>query len=164
MGLLASLLTAGAAFAGPGPYGDRSATPHLAVQLHDSYRMGIGRFTLHLEQVRDIEALNGRSVTINQRLGQLRVVVPSSVAAVMDVTVDHGTISGPQNVQQIDQGGEHVTLNPDSAGRPTIALHLHVVYGEVRIERAACRNAPNPTADESNWLWMGDSYAAAACH
>jgi phage shock protein PspC (stress-responsive transcriptional regulator) len=164
VGVLASLLTAGAAFAGPGPYGDRSATPTLAAQLRPSYEMGIGRFTLHLEQVSDIRALQGHEVTVNQRFGQLRVVIPSSVAAVVDATVEHGSVDGPAHVQDIGEGGEHVLLSPDPAGRPTVMLHLYVKYGEVRIERAACPLAGPPAAQETRYLWTGDIYGAAACN
>jgi phage shock protein PspC (stress-responsive transcriptional regulator) len=165
IGLVAGVLTGVAAFAGPGPYGDRSATPHQASGLQPSYRMGIGRFTLGLEHVADIEALNGRTVTINQRIGQLRVVIPSSVAAVVDATVDHGSIDGPTEVRSLDEGGERVLLNPDPAGRPTITLHLHVVYGDIRLERWACPGDGPAAADETTSLWNeGNRYVPAACN
>jgi phage shock protein PspC (stress-responsive transcriptional regulator) len=165
MGVLASLITAAAAFAGPGPYGDKSAIPHQASDLQSSYRMGIGRFTLNLEQVTDIQALQGRDVTINQRFGQLRVVIPSSVAAVVDATVDHGSIDGPPDVETLDQGGERVAMNPNPDGRPTITLHLHVAYGDIRIERALCRDAAPAAAGETTYIWQeGNSYVAAACN
>lgn len=154
MGVLASLLTAGAVFAGPGPYGDQGATPRQVSELRSSYRMGIGRFTLHLEQISDVEALQGADVTVNQRFGQLRVVIPSSVAAVVDATVEHGRIDGPPGVQDLDQGGQRVVLGPDPAGRPTVTLHLHVVYGDIRLERAVCPGAGPPASDETTLAWQ----------
>lgn len=169
IGILASLLTAGAAFAGPGPYGDRAAIPVSASELQSSYRMGIGRFTLHLEQLIDIEALQGRDVTVNQRAGQLRVVIPSYVAAVVDATVEHGRIDGPPGVQDLDQGGQRVVLNPDPAGRPTITLHLHVVYGNIRLERAVCPGDGPAAEDETTFVWQdgktreGTIYVKASC-
>lgn len=165
MGILASLLTAGAAFAGPGPYGDEGATPHQAGALHSSYRMGIGRFTLDLEQVSDIQALQGREVTVNQRFGQLRVVIPSSVAVIVDATVDHGSIEGPPEVQSLDQGGGHVVLAPDPDGRPTVTLHLNVEYGNIRIQRAVCPGDGPAAAGETTYIWReGSSYVPAACN
>ncbi len=165
MGILASLITAVVAFTGPGPYGDRSAVPFRAAELQSHYTMGSGRFTLHLEQIRDIDALQGREVTVNQRIGHVVVIIPSSVAAVVDATADHGNITGPSNANDIGQGGERVLMTPAADGRPTITLHLHVVYGEVRIERAACPEARlTPAKAKASWLWMGDTYVAAACN
>ena len=164
VGLVAGLLTAAAAFAGPGPYGDRVAMPRTSAALQSSYTMGIGQFTLHLEQIRDIESLDGRVITVKQRIGELRVIVPSSVAAVVTARADHGSVVGPRHVEDIGEGGERAVLTPAADGRPTITLHLNVVYGEVRIERAPCPDAPRPGRDESTTLWMGDSYAAAACN
>ncbi len=167
MGVLASLVTAVVAFAGPGPYGERTAIPSQASDLQSSYGMGIGRFTLNLTQVADINSLQGRDVTINQRFGQIRVIIPTSVAAVVNATVDHGSIDGAANVQDLDQGGEQVLMNPDPLGRPTLTLHLHMEYGDIRIERAVCPiDASTPAAvGESTLIWQrGFNYAAPACN
>ena len=164
LGVLTSLLTAGAAFAGPGPYGDRSATPSQASQLQSSYRMGAGRFSFHLEQVSDVAALQGRDVRIEQRFGQLNVIIPSSVAVVVDATVDHGRIDGPLGVDALDQGGEHVLMTPDAAGRPTLSVHVHLDYGQIQIERAVCAGDRVPGVGESTMSWKGNSNAAAACN
>jgi phage shock protein PspC (stress-responsive transcriptional regulator) len=164
LGLVAGVLTAGAAFAGPGPYGERSASPHQASALQSTYRMGIGRFTLDLEQVRNIEALQGRSISLNQRIGQLRVVIPSSVAAMVDATVDHGSVDGPATVQSLDEGGERARMRPDPAGRPVITVHLHVAYGDIRIERVVCPGAAPVVPGETTSIWNeGSSYVPPAC-
>lgn len=164
LGVLASLLTAGLAFIGPGPYGDRSATPTEASRVSSSYTMGAGRFSLHLEQVSDVAALRGRDISIDQRFGQLDIVIPSSVTAVVDATVEHGEIDGPVGVQTLDDGGEHVSMTPADTGQPTITIHAHLEFGQIQIERAACPGAGTPVAGESTRPWKGDTNAAAACN
>jgi phage shock protein PspC (stress-responsive transcriptional regulator) len=163
MGVLASLLTAGAAFAGPGPYGDLVHAPTQASQLQPSYRMGGGQLTLRLESVADIEALGGRTTALDARFGRVLVIIPSSLAVTVDATVDHGEIDGAQGVQEIDNGGEQVLLAPPADGRPAMTVRIHLDYGQIQIERAACPGAGLPLAGESTTLWRGDTHVAAAC-
>ncbi len=164
MGVLASLLTAGAAFVGPGPYGDVVASPVLASQLHPTYTLGAGQLTLHLEQISDVEQLNGRAVSLNARFGHVVVIIPSSVAATVDATVDHGEIDGALGQQDLDRGGEHVVMAPIADGRPTMTIHVHLRFGQIQIERATCPGAPFPAPGESINQWNGDSNVAAACN
>ena len=128
--------------------------------------MGIGRFTLHLEQVSDIAALQGKDVTIDQHIGQLRVIIPSSVAATVYATVDHGDISGPRSTEvvQLDQGGERALMQPDAAGRPALTLHLNLDYGEIRLVRAQCRGAALVGPGETTYLWQENGYVTPACN
>ena len=128
--------------------------------------MGIGRFTLHLEQISDIEALQGREVTVNQRFGQLRVVIPSSVAAVIDATVDHGSIDGPAHVQDIGRGRR--ARAAESGPRRASDCHPSSLR---RVRRHPDRAGGLPlartseSADETTLpLDEGDIYVAAACN
>ncbi len=165
MGVIATVVTSLAAFAGPGPYGQKVVIPVQASQLQSHYSWGVGALDLHLEQVSDIGNLDGRTVSLDARIGQIRVIIPSTVAATVDATVDHGRIDGPMGVQDRDNGGQHVLMTPGTTGKPAMRIHVHLRYGEIEIDRAACPGTGAlPAVGESTWNWNGDSNVAAACN
>lgn len=166
VGIVAGLLTAGAAAAGPGPYGDRIAAPPTASAVNAAYDMGVGRFTLRLDGVEDPAALDGQTIRVTQRAGQLRIIVPSSVAAVIDMTVDHGHISGVRGYRDLDNGGEHAVLQPPADGRPRLTIIAHLDFGTITVERVACPGAAVNAPGESTllWKWRGNAHAAPACN
>lgn len=163
-GIVAGLLTAGAAFLGPGPYGDIVRDPTAANQLESSYRLGAGQFTLRLEDVADVQNLNGKATRIDARFGRVLIIVPSSVAAFIDATVDHGEIDGAPIVQDLDNDGEHAFLNPSTAGRPAMTITVYLRFGQIQIERATCPGDGAPLAGESTTPWKGDIDVASACN
>lgn len=164
VGLLASLLTAGAAFAGPGPYGDQVVTPTTASQLKPTYTLGIGQLRLHLDQVSDIGQLAGRHVNVDARFGRVLVVIPSSLAVTVDAAVDHGRIDGPVGVQDGNNGAEHVLMTPPADGRPALSLSIHLKFGQIEIDRLACPGAAVTATGESTLVWKGGPHVAPACH
>jgi phage shock protein PspC (stress-responsive transcriptional regulator) len=164
MGVLLSLVTAGAAAAGPGPYGDIQVSPRLARDLHPTYKLGIGQLTLHLEDVADVARLDGRTTSISGRFGRVLVIVPTSLAVTVNATVDHGEIEGPRLHQRLDNGGESAMMTPPDEGRPAMVVDVHVRFGQIEIERAACPGAGNPAPGESIRLWNGGFHVPAACH
>ncbi|MDX6298130.1 MAG: hypothetical protein QOI51_1987 [Nocardioidaceae bacterium] len=164
MGILASLFTAGAAFAGPGPYGDQVAIPTTASRLEPTYTLGIGQLRLHLDQISDIENLAGRHVTVDARFGRVLVVIPSSLAVTVDANVDHGRIEGPPGVQDGSNGSEHVLMTPPAAGRPALSLSIHLRFGQIEIDRLACPGAAVSAAGESTSIWKGGHDVAPACN
>ena len=164
VGLLAALVTAAATVAGPGPYGQEVRRPHTAAELESSYDLGVGRLDVHLEDVTDPASLAGRHVHIDARVGRVTLYLPSTVAASVEATVDHGAIEGPADVTELDEGGHSVLMSPLSAGRPAMTITVHLRFGALFVERVACPGAPAPVSGESRTLWKGDSDAAAACH
>jgi len=79
--------------------------------------------------------------------------------------VDHGQIDGPPGVQELDNGGEHALMAPADVSGRELTIHLHLAYGQIKIERAACPGgAVVPTAGESTLSWKGSSNVAAACN
>ena len=165
VGAIAAVATAGAAFAGPGPYGVKELRPHQAAGVPASSTWGIGDLTLHLEQVRDPFDLQGRTVTLKEHIGRITVIVPTSVAVTIDASVDHGTISGPVDVSDGDNGAEHVLMTPSSLGRPTMRVDVHLGYGEIRILRVDCPNGFGPLAGETTQTYdEGALRVAAACN
>jgi hypothetical protein len=164
MGIVAGLFTAAAAFVGPGPYGYLVHDPSSADQVRPSYRLGVGALKLELQDVTDIEDLDGKATTIEARFGGVLVIIPSTVAATVNATVDHGDIKGAPTTQDRDNGGEHALLTPVADGRPEMTITVHLKYGEITIERAGCPGSRQPQAGESVKEWGGQTNVAAACN
>lgn len=168
-GVVATLVTAASTFVGPGPYGERVYRPTAAAVVQPSYDHGTGRMVLHLEDISDPENLDGRLVDLDQRIGQLEVIVPSSLAVVINAHVDHGEIDGPQRslVSDLDGGAEEITMSsvPDG-GTPDLTLDLGLRFGQIRITQYDCPRAGS--VQESTGLattsTTGDFHAAAACN
>lgn len=166
VGIVAALATAATTAAGTGPYGQRVYRPTTAAAVQASYDHGIGRMVLHLEDVNDPEALDGQAVSLDQHIGQLEVVVPSTIPVIVNAHVDHGTISGPtpSRVTDLADGGEEVTLTSAVDGEPALTLDLDLDFGEIRIVAFDCPGPADRDAgrlDTSNVI--GATYAAPAC-
>lgn len=164
LGFVGAVLTSAAAIAGPGPYGYAVERPHQAADLAPSYDLGVGRIDLHLEQVVDRQALDGRSVHVEARFGRVTLIVPSTVAVTLDATVDHGSIDGPRGVSDIDDGGQTVVMAPPADGRPTMDVSVHLRFGQILVQRVPCPGADVSAPGESTIYWKGNSDAAAACN
>ncbi|MGH3357375.1 MAG: LiaF domain-containing protein, partial [Nocardioidaceae bacterium] len=113
--------------------GDDRTYPAYASDVESSYQQGIGNFVLDLTDVRDPGALDGRTVTIDQGVGSLEVVVPDGV----DVDVDAQTDAGNLIILGETSNGAPVSrhyVDPTS-GDPDLRLDLSQTTGEIRVTR-----------------------------
>jgi phage shock protein PspC (stress-responsive transcriptional regulator) len=171
VGIIATLATVASTAAGPGPYGERVYRPSTVASLNAEYDHGVGRLVLHLEDLTDPDQLAGRRVDIDARIGQIVVVVPSSMPVTINARVDHGEIDGPARsaVTKLDAGGEEITMSSVAAGS-TSALVIDVTldFGQIQITQYDCPagNAAGSTGstglETSNRT--GDFHVAAACN
>lgn len=134
LGLLAVLPMAAATAVGQWE-GDRiRETPATAAQVERSYEFGAGEMVLDLSQVDDVEALDGRSISVEGGAGRIELIVPDD----MDVDVS-GRVDGPgsvflfgdqqagidNNLQRFHNGG------PDA---PTLTIDADLGVGEIYAE------------------------------
>ena len=82
VGIVAALATAATAVVGSGPYGERIYRPTEAAQVHSTYHNGVGRLVVHLEDISDPRQLDGRTVHIDEHIGELQVIVPSTLPVI----------------------------------------------------------------------------------
>jgi len=169
VGILASLATSIAAALGPGPIGDRVYEPPSAASLHSEYEHGTGRVVLNLSELTDTENLDGRTVHVDSRIGQLQVVIPSSISVHIDAHVDHGEIDGPRRsvISQENDGGESTVISSvGSTGTADLYLDLDLKFGQILITRYDC-GTPGPFETRYDLLTdstRGGSNAAPACN
>lgn len=105
--------------------------PGYASDVDDAYEQGIGDFVLDLTEVRDPSALDGRTVTVEQGVGSLEVIVPKGV----DLDVHAKTNAGQLRILGEITSGAPVSrhyADPDSDG-PDLRLNLEQTTGEIRV-------------------------------
>lgn len=136
LGLVAALATAGAAIGNQYPEDVVTYTPSSADQVADNYDVGGGELYLDLSGVADVDALDGREVSIDGVGGRLEVVVPDGV----DVTVRTDVVAGDSRV--FDQRREGFDVNLDGFrdggdGVPDLTITIDLFAGEVIVRDAA---------------------------
>ena len=113
--------------------GDNTYTPVNAAALHTDYRQAFGRLQLDLSQVTALDA--PRTIHIRQAAGQVRLLVPASLAVLVHAKVHLGdvTIDG-----RTDSGGMSVTsdLVTPGPGSP-LTVDVDINAGELRIEHVS---------------------------
>ncbi len=113
--------------------GDNIYTPVNAAALHTNYRQAFGRLQLDLSQVTALDA--PRTIHVRQAAGQVRLLVPRSLAVLVhakvhlgDVTIDGRTDSGGMSLSS-----DLVTEGPGSP----LTIDVNINAGELRIERVS---------------------------
>ena len=135
LGLLATVATTGATVASQVDGGQMDERPTSAAAAQDEYSLDTGEVIVDLSDVRDVEALDGRSIEVHTGIGRVEVILPKGV----DVTVD-GRVEGPGHLALLgrDEGGvgleDHVTLD-GGEDVPQLDLEAWVGIGEVEVTR-----------------------------
>jgi phage shock protein PspC (stress-responsive transcriptional regulator) len=116
-----------------GPIGDRTFRPFDGASVQRTYDVSIGSLTVDLTNA----ALSGdRELDANVGIGELRVVVPNSVA----VDVDASASAGDVVVFGLQDDGTNAEVS-GSFGTPgasdTLHIDAHVGLGQVVVERAS---------------------------
>jgi hypothetical protein len=145
VGLIAAMATAATVALGPGPIGEQIRRPDSVSDLKAEYEHGTGRMVLDLSQLSDPQNLDGRTVHVDSRIGQIEVIVPSSISAEIDANVDVGDVTGPPNrLVDTDGDGDRTTISSvGAAGTPDVRLDLDLNLGEILITQYDC-GEPGP--------------------
>ena len=136
LGLVAALATAATTVGSTVGEGRHDYAPTSAAAVEDSYEFGGGRFTLDLSGVTDVEALDGRDITIDGVGGQVEVVVPDGI----DVDVRTQVVGGDLRVFDRRADGFDVTLRGfrDAGDEvPDMTIDIDLVGGDVVVREAA---------------------------
>ncbi len=163
VGLFTTLLTAALTIVGPGPYGESIYAPASTAALRADYSYGAGRIVLHLDDLRDPEILDGRTISISSRVGQVELVVPSSLDVGVRAHVDHGNIRGLRSIQDFEQGEKLVSALP---GSHDVNVDIQLRFGEVVVRQTVCPGPPLPNAENPITLQtqVGGTDVPAACN
>lgn len=136
LGIVAALVTAAATAGSHFPDEHHSYAPTSAGQVRDTYDFGGGELLLDLSGVSDVDALDGRDITIDGVGGRVVVVVPEDI----DVSVETEVVAGDSRV--FDMHNDGLDINVDGfrdggAGAPDMTISIDLVAGEIIVREAA---------------------------
>jgi hypothetical protein len=113
--------------------GEIVQTPRSAAELRSEYRLGAGSIRVDLTRVADLEALDGRTVTMDITAGEILVSVPAGV----DLTVTASQRIG--QVLVLGEEREGLINDLDIRETDTPAPDLHLVldgrFGRMEVQR-----------------------------
>lgn len=136
LGLVAAVVTAAATASSSFPDDRLAYAPTSAGQVRDTYDFGGGELTLDLSGVSDVDALDGRDLTIDAVGGQVEVIVPDG----MDVSVQTQVVAGDSRIFDERREGFDVTLDGFLDGGdevPDMTITIDLVAGEIVVREAA---------------------------
>jgi phage shock protein PspC (stress-responsive transcriptional regulator) len=131
MGLLASGVLALGVWAPELAFGDLDAHPTSASAVQDEYAYTAGRVRLDLTDVQDLDQLDGRTLDLSMRAGEVIVELPDG----LDVDV-HGTAQGGRlDVLGAVEEGRTISNDQSTAqtAAPDLRINLDLGFGNARV-------------------------------
>ncbi len=136
LGVVAALVTAAATASSHFPDDHYSYAPTSAGQVRDAYDFGGGEFVLDLSDVSDVDALDGRDITIDGVGGAVEVIVPEG----MDVAVETEVVAGDSRVFDLRNDGFDINVDgfrDGGAEAPGMTITIDLAVGEIIVREAA---------------------------
>lgn len=131
-GLLAVALAVGTLLPSP-RIGQQNLRPTSASEVLGRYEHGIGRLELDLSRVTDPEQLAGSALTLENGVGQTKVIVPAGLNVAVDADLGLGEINA---FDRIVHGTDNRLDYPrEQAGQPALTLHIDQTIGNVEVVR-----------------------------
>lgn len=114
-----------------------TVAPSSSAAVQDSYTVPNGQVSLDLSNVRDLEALDGRVLDVRLNAGDIDVILPRGINAVVEadlsflgtITIDGSTRGG------IDQSLTRTITGSGDPEAPTITLDIDARLGEITVEQ-----------------------------
>lgn len=134
LGLVSTVALAGATASDHLNGSDLHASPGKASAVRDSYSVSGGELVLDLSHVRDVSALDGRTIHVSGDIGRLEVVVPATVE-----TTVHADINGPGDIRLFgrDSGGIGIAMTRASGptDAPAITVNADLEVGQIEVHQ-----------------------------
>jgi len=170
LGLVAAAVTMVTSVVERAEFGDSSYRPPTAARTEAEYTQGVGRLAVHLEDVADPAALDGRRLEISSSVGQVDLFVPSTFDATIDIEVGLGEITGPSGREAGGGSNQSATVTPVDDGDPDVLIDLNLSFGQVQVFRVDCPgDDPRDSStgidqtDGFNAFFEGDPRVPSAC-
>jgi len=167
LGIIASLATVATTVVGPGPHGESVYRPAAANEVRSSYEHGVGHLVVHLDDVSDVTRLEGRDIVVDMSVGQLDIIVPTSVDATITANVTGGEINGPPTTDRRDSGSESATVTPVDDADPNVTIDVDLRFGQINLMRLDCPGVTDNAAEtglDLTYEPTGGTRVPAACN
>ncbi len=135
LGLVAALTTAGASAADRVDTEPFRVTPTTADGLSPSYSIGAGELVVDLADVRDLDALEGRTLFLDATAGRIEVLVPAGLDVVGEAHVEN---IGEVDVFDLPASSAATTVIDHDGGSdaPTLTIDATVSFGEIVVRES----------------------------
>ncbi|MDX6366990.1 MAG: hypothetical protein QOK30_2066, partial [Nocardioidaceae bacterium] len=95
-------------------------------------------------------------------VGQVQLIVPSSIDVAVNAHVDHGDIQGLAGKEDLGQGEEQVTAVP---GSHDLTVDIHLGLGQILVQRIDCPGSTIPSDSPiTSTTSAGGTDVPAACN
>ncbi|MBZ5740163.1 PspC domain-containing protein [Nocardioides mangrovi] len=132
IGLLASVGLAGATAAQEIDTDSYTATPRTAAEVQSVYQLDVGEQRVDLTRVADLDALDGRTITIDGDVGSIDLTLPHGLRATLDATVD-----GPGEIKLFGSDdsdwGVDDRMTVGNSGDPHVTIYLNLHVGSIEV-------------------------------
>ncbi|WP_158296532.1 PspC domain-containing protein [Nocardioides albidus] len=134
VGLLAAGVTAVTSVADSLEVGEQRPVLQQASDLKSSYDLGVGEIRIDLTDVRDLDALDGRTLDLELGVGRILVIVPKEGLNVeARGTLDAGEVAMFGKTTSDDASGDNGTV----AEAPTLTIDADLDLGQIEFRSAA---------------------------
>ncbi|GAA3526639.1 hypothetical protein GCM10022234_24850 [Aeromicrobium panaciterrae] len=133
LGLVLGLVLAVGSALPNGRIGEQSPTPTTAAGVHSSYNHGVGLLELDLTEVTDPTALLGRTITLDNGIGQTKVIVPEGLNVVIDGELRLGELSV---FGRKEHGTDNEILFPATGAGSALTIEIDQNIGNVEVIRS----------------------------
>ncbi len=133
LGLVLGLVLAIGSVLPNGRIGEQSPTPTTAAGVDSSYEHGIGLLELDLTEVTDPTALLGRTIKLDNGVGQTKVIVPEGLNVVIDGELRLGEISV---FGRKEHGTDNEIKTPATGTGSALTIEIDQNIGNVEVVRS----------------------------
>jgi phage shock protein PspC (stress-responsive transcriptional regulator) len=114
---------------------DVRAVPTTAAAVADDYHVSTGTIELDLTRVRDLRALDGRTVDLGTDAGEITVIVPDGLNVHVTSEVRYaGQINlGDEQRDGLGQSMERTLTTSAAPNAPTLDLDIEVRFGQITV-------------------------------
>lgn len=136
VGLIGAAALAGTTAAGEFDGTQLHPTPTSSVALPDGYEISNGEVVLDLRQVRDLGALDGRTIFLDAKFGRIEVIVPPGLSTSVTARVH-----GPGDIQLFgeESGGIDVQMSRTHEaarqGAPQLTIDAELSVGSIEVHQ-----------------------------
>ena len=131
VGLVAAVVTAGATVTDDWDVGQIDQRPLSAASLDSRYDLTAGEIKLDLTDIKDIEALDGRTLELDVRFGHIEVLLPAGLDVSVEANLEGDGQTDLFGSTRSDSSHETYIGTP---GGPVLTIEAEVVFGEIEID------------------------------
>ncbi|KQY60215.1 hypothetical protein ASD11_12155 [Aeromicrobium sp. Root495] len=129
LGILLAVVLAIGSVVPSGKIGEDHHAPLTASQVRSEYRLGIGDFRLDLRDVADPDQLVGRTISVDQGIGSLEVIVPEGTP----VTVRSHVRGGDIEVFGRQESGTDRRLDTVGIRSRSLTIEADMGLGQIKV-------------------------------